>query len=840
MVNICNIRICLGFGIRVLGFGFLILEFVWNLEFGAWNLPDIYMDFLMINRSSMKITLFVLLFGFIISYAHGQTILSSGDLKVILDEKGYFKELTEISSGENYLYRDTIAPSITIIAGKNRFLPDKLTYDETTHLISVSFNEDEIGVDVLVSFRDDYLTFEVVKAEPADLIDGLVWGPVPTNISRIVGEIIGVVRDDEVALGLQVLNPKTLGGYYNPEGMTWNRGEAAVKKAFGSLLQAYSINRDKFRHVDTWGGEYKNTPVAPLKGETVVGSKIALFLCKETEALNFIGQIELAEHLPHPTIEGKWIKTELQRGRSYLIADFKEGEIDEMIGYTKRAGLISLYHEGPFLNWGHYDLNPEYFPNGKEGMKECARKAEKAGLFFGVHTLTNFITTNDPYVTPVPDHRLALTGYGFLTEDIGNENTEIAVSTKEYFEKQENNWLHTVRIGDELIRYKAVTDSEPYRLLDCQRGAFGTTPAPHMKNDTVGKLYDHAYEVFFPNLDLQREIAVNLAQFFNETGISHLDFDGHEGCLASGQGDYAINLFAQDFYDNLDHEVLNGTSLSKTYYWHINTFCNWGEPWYGGFKESMQEYRISNQALFDRNFVPHMLGWYLLTQNTILIEMEWMLARAAGYDAGFAMVARPNSIRGNPIGGELLDAIREWETARLSGAFSEQQKERLKNPANEFHLENTGKSEWKLYQYQVDGSFIYHKQELQPGQPAYDRWDFKRQSFEQPLQFKMDVTGNSGSVQHIKIVLDNYFEINIEQELLAGETVICDGTSVLRVYDQKGKLKNMIGMPSGVPVMSIGSHQVRFSCDFSGDPAPDVRFVIKSLGNPESIKPSVH
>ena len=124
----------------------------------------------------MKTTLFVLLFGFIISYAHCQTVLSSGDLKIILDEKGYFKELTEISSGENYLYRDTIAPFITAIAGKNRFFPDKLTYDESTHLISVSFNEDEIGVDVLVLFRDSYLTFEVMKAEPADLVASTLEG----------------------------------------------------------------------------------------------------------------------------------------------------------------------------------------------------------------------------------------------------------------------------------------------------------------------------------------------------------------------------------------------------------------------------------------------------------------------------------------------------------------------------------------------------------------------------------------------------------------------------------------------------------------------------------------
>jgi hypothetical protein len=782
----------------------------------------------------MKYILFVCMCVFAADTVVGQVLLTSNGLRIAIDEKGYYREISHSAFPGNYLRADTIAPFIALVSQNGHYLPEKLTYDGDRKVASLDYPEIQARVEVLVTAKEDYLTFEVIAARPVDKIDGLVWGPVPVTISETVGEIIGVVRDSQVALGIQVLNIKTLGGDYNPEGMTWSRGEAAVKKPWGSLLQAYSLNRDKFRYIDTWGGEYKNTPVAPLKGETVVGSRIALFLCPAGQALQMIGRIETEEGLPHPTIDGKWIKEEFQRGRSYLIADFHESEIDEMIGYTKQAGLISLYHEGPFLNWGHYDLNPEYFPGGKDGIRECAKKAHDAGLYFGVHTLTNFITTNDPYVTPVPDHRLALTGFGILRSNMEPVDTEIPVSTKEYFDKQQNNWLHTVRIGDELIRYRTVSESEPYVLLDCQRGAFGTTASEHSRGDTVGKLYDHAYEVFFPNLDLQREIARNLALFFNETGISHLDFDGHEGCLASGHGDYAINLFAQDFYDNLDHEVLNGTSLSKTYYWHINTFNNWGEPWYGGFKESMQEYRIANQALFDRNYVPHMLGWYLLTASTTLPEMEWMLARAAGYDAGFAMVARPKSIRANPISGELLDAIREWEAARLSGAFSEDQRNRLKDPRNEFHIEKTGVSEWNLYQYAIPGQFSYVFRERQPGEPAYDQHEFTLTSFAQPFRFQLEVTGEAGSMKDFRITLDHYHEILIPQEILPGETVICDGKS-LKLYDGKGRFVKNLDLPLPIPVINEGPHLIRLSGGVSGELHPLAVLTLKALERPEKI-----
>lgn len=781
-----------------------------------------------------KYCLILSLFLFVIS-AKPQAILVAGDLNISFSKQGSFTGIIDIKTGTNYLYQDTLAPFITLIFNEKRYLPETFKYDASRGIVTLGFSQVKVKIDVKVLFRKTHLTFEVLKAEPASKIDGLVWGPIPTIISKTIGEIIGVVRDENIAIGIQVLNPKTLGGDYNKEGMTWNRGEAALKKKWGSILQAYSINRDRPRFVDTWGGEYKNTPVEPIKGETVVGSKISMFICDEPETLNLIEQIELAENLPHQTINGVWVKKAIQRGRSYLIAGFNESEIDEMIAYTKRAGLISLYHEGPFKNWGHYDLNPDFFPSGKDGIKMCAKKAKDAGLYFGVHTLTNFITTSDAYVTPVPDDRLAFTGFGMLTGDIDESATEIPVSTGEYFNKQANNWLHTVKIGKELIRYKSVTETPPYKLLDCQRGAFKTKAATHMAKDTVGKLYDHAYEVFFPNLDLQREIAINLAAFFNETGISHLDFDGHEGCLASGQGDYAINLFAKDFYDHLEHEVLNGTSLSKTYYWHINTFCNWGEPWYGGFKESMQEYRISNQELFDRNFIPHMLGWYLLTQNTNLGEMEWMLARAAGYDAGFAMVAHPKSIKNNPIGGQLLDAIREWETARLALAFSANQKERMKNTKNEFHLEKVKDGEWNLFQYQSFGPFSHAKYERQPGEPTNAQWDFELKSFDQAMQFKIDIVGKSGMVKGFKIQLDNYAGIEIEQELKAGETLICDGTSVLRVYDEKGKQKSTIELSSKIPLLTVGKHRITFSGKFAGEEPPQVEFTVKSLDNPENI-----
>jgi len=565
-------------------------------------------------------------------------------------------------------------------------------------MIRLFYPKNKVNIEVRVTEKPSYLVFEIVSVKPAGKVGVVSWGPVPLTVNKTVAEIIGVCSDDSVSVGLMPLNVKTLGGLLlNDEGSDPSRSSSAQKTSFGSVVQAYCMDRSQPRRVTGWWGQFPDMPVEPVKGETVAGSKIAIFVCTNKNVLGRIGEIELAEGLPHPLIDGAWSKRSPRAGRSYLICDYSEENIDELLGYTEKANLQTLYHMNAWASWGHYELNREFFPNGPGGLKSCMEKAKRRNILLGAHTLTNFINTNDAYVTPVPDKRLAITGSSKLMTGINETDTLLQVASPEYFTNTKADWLHAVRIDDELITYGSATSAKPYLLNGCKRGAFGTRPSAHKKGKEVNKLLDHPYLVFFPNFELQQEIAANLAKRFNETGFSQMDFDGFEGCLASGQGDYAQEKFAKTFYENLDHTVLNGTSMSKPFYWHINTYCNWGEPWNGGFTESMQQYRIDNQGLFDRNLMPHMLGWYLLTDSTTLPEMEWMLARAAGYNAGFAMATSLKALRNNPRTSDLLDAIRDWEILRRDQAFPKELINDLKDPSKEFHLEKVSAVVWDLY-----------------------------------------------------------------------------------------------------------------------------------------------
>lgn len=785
----------------------------------------------------MKNTLFIL-FTFLTScliIAQESFEFSTKEFLVKLDSSGKITSLFDKENKKEYCTLSQSSPLLQIRIGSNYFFPNKAKFNFTDKTIELIFDID-VNVKVKAEEKKTHLIFEIIDVLPKDKVDYIVWGPISTTIKKTVGEIIGVVRDDNFAIGIQGLNVKTLGGFpFNDEGFDMSRSRTAEAKDFGSVIQAYSIDRSRQRKINVWLDQWMNMPVEPIKGETVIGSKIAFFGCDEKEALNRIGEIEIEEGLPHPIVDGEWIKKSKEASRSYLIADYSEENIDDLLLYTKKGNFRALYHMEPWISWGHFELRKDLFPNGIAGIKKCVEKADKLNIRLGAHTLTNFINTNDPYVSPIPDARLVKTGFSKLIEDVNESSKEIFVESPEYFNNEKANWLHTVVIDNELIRYRTVTENYPYKLIDCERGAFGTTASSHKKNSLAGKLADHPYKIFFPNIELQREIAKNLAIRFIETGLSQMDFDGSEGCAATGQGDYGFEIFAKDFYDNLNGKVvLNGPSNSEHFYWHINTYCNWGEPWYEGFREGMQEYRINNQALFDRNFMPHMLGWYLLTETTSLSDIEWMLARGACYNAGFALATNLNSLRKNPDTENILDAIREWEDARLSDSFSKEIRDIMKDARSEFHLEKIING-WNLFPYHNSKDFAHQNIIRQPGEPKGSDWHFENKDKDQKIQFKLKVSGSKGTITNPTFEIDNYLTITFPIELAVGQTLLCEGNNTVRVYDDKGRQIKTVASNVDIPILIHGIHNIIFHSSLSNDSDAKINVNFRTIGDPKFI-----
>jgi len=770
--------------------------------------------------------IFIAILAFISINLSAQKVVTAGGMKLSLNEK---LRITSIYGDKEYLPLNAESYMIRIGAGDETLLPRSAEWNDNQ--VRVSFDND---IEVLLSFEemDKYLKLEVVEVKNDDRMDILFYGPFQTTIDETVGEIVGVVREDGYAIGIQSLNAKTTGGKFtNPDGSDSARGTTATKEENGSGLQAYCINRNKDREYNIWNNNIPDAFIPANKDGKIEGSAIALFGCAEEDVLEIIKQIELEQDMPHSTLNGEWSKTSPDANKPYLITTFTENNIDEIIAYTKKLGYNAFYHSHPFSTWGHFDLIEEQFPNGWDGMKECVDKAKKYGLRVGAHTLTNFITTNDPFVTPVPDENLMVFCMTELSRDLKQDDDEIYINDPEGYDYKNTN--QAIMVGEEIIRFSGVSDDEPYRLLDCKRGQYGSDAGSYSAGTAIARLVDHPYKVFFPNWELQKEMISNLADFFNYTGVGQLDFDGHEGGWGTGEGEYGMDYFSEQLQKQVGHELRNGSSRSNHYYWHTVSYINWGEPWYGGFTKSQGHYRYQNQALLKRNYIPNMLGWFMLTESTTLQEFEYMLARSAGYDAGYALYSMLDDMKSNTEFDEIAEAINTWEEARLKKIFNEEQLEELQDVNNDFSLKKVSEKEFEL-QYYDKKKFELLNLPLQPGQPNYTGVDFEVNE-EQPFYIVIGAVGESGKINRVNIDFNGYETYTLDVELEPNWAITYRGSNTILVYDEVGRLKMKVPFEKEELILKKGSNNIRVSADFDSGSDIKLQGYVRLKGKTERL-----
>ncbi len=781
----------------------------------------------------------------------GKITLQSDALQLSLNAQGQVVALRDPAAGINYLAKNHPAPLLSVRVHGQVLQPDRVRRHKDQLILDF---EKVTTIFIRTIEHDRYITFAVDSATNAEQIELVIWGPYPTTLGEVVGETVGVVQGKEYALAIQALNPKTIGGY------PWNdndcmpqidifdqkdlsdmkedgkryvlyRVEAAKPDSFGSTLQAYCRNRNSERMIQNL--DHEQYLASAYADGGIIGSRIALFGCTVKDVLPTLAAIEINENLPHPQIDGQWGKTAPTASAAYLIMEFGEQNIEQALAITKKAGLRYLYHPEPFETWGHFVLRKNMFPNGVAGLRRCVQAAEQAGIMLGVHTLSNFITPNDSYVTPVPDKRLAKIGATQLENDIDAQQTDIPVHSPELFKPSKGDNLKTVVIDDELVQYARVSEQAPWTLLQCKRGAFATRPGAHLKAAAVAKLADHGYKVFLSNAELSIEMAERIADLFNATGLRQISFDGLEGNRSTAMGNYGEILFTTAWYDRLDAKIrqhyIADASRTTHYFWHIYTRMNWGEPWYAGFRESQTEYRLRNQPYFKRNLMPAMLGWFQMKPETSLEDMEWMLARSAGFHAGFGLVVHEAALQQNGEAEQILQSIAQWEKARMALAFSEEQKSRMQNVKNEFHLQAVNDHEWRLTP--IHSYKLQHENVRQPGEPRQSTLTFVASSHHQQVEFLL--TADGSGAENIGLEIDGSPRTRLPVTLRDGQVLRYRGGNKAMLLSKNWEKLQDVSVNPDLFSLAQGEHTVSISCAFKNTDAGRVKLELRVLDNSE-------
>lgn len=771
---------------------------------------------------------------------------------ITINEKGFYSSVKV--NGEEVLYADN-CPFITACVTGRLIMPELMRAEGEYLILKMTDGE---SVKLRQFQYNTHITLEVI--EIPDCYEALLFGPLKINIDETVGDVIGVAQGRGIAFGVQSLNMKTCAGipleYVDEVEKTFGYSGNDVELSVGSIpcyrlaavpvretggtMFQFSVRRRtqvEYRHIQ----QTEQAIVYPVDNDDafIQRSKIALFGCRSADVLQYIGKIEEAEGLPHPLFNGEWGKISRDVTYPYLISNFSENDIDFVLDKAKIAGFKYIYHPEPFKSWGHFDWSLEFTKKGDEGVRKMVDKARNDGIAMGIHTLSNFMTTNDAYVTPVPSGHLLKQGVLRLISDVDDKQNEIKIEKSSLFAMPMN--LNVLQIDDELITYGQYEEKEAWGVLkQCRRGVFGTRPASHFSNVSLYKLWDYPYKTLFPDLKLQDRFSDRLAEIFNKTGLKQISFDGLEGCTYTGQDDYAVARFVTRFYDSLTHcDVINDASNLNHFLWHIHTRMNWGEPWGEEMRTGQVENRIKNQMFFSRNFLPQMLGWFLIRladrkfECTSVQDLEWALSKAAGFDAGYAMNISLKTLKEHGQIDKLLTTIKYWNLLRRNRVFSEEQKNRLRDVQSEWHLEKLDECTYSLYPLDISKKYYCNLSEMQPGQPGGADWLWNNKYGVGTFAFKLRVEGE-GTISN-PVIITPGGTLKFPCRISGNQYLIFDFDGTAVVTDRN--LKTICNVcPQGQAIFPEGSFAVSFSCKLESEERPEIMIRYITRGIPEFIE----
>lgn len=352
-----------------------------------------------------------LLFCFLyisICSSYAQLDLSTAYFKIRINKTGFITSMKNVT-GKPYRefgIRDKPSPLLCLYNSNEKrcFKPEKAAIKKRDSVIFLSYSNGSVA-EIAFSVKHKYLKFTLRSLTQREGIDGIQWGPYHTNITNLLGEIIGVARDTteavNYAIGMLALDDNTLGGtsatigdaapfqyiIHSPdpvrfplpaslhEGQVftlggdgisdvafyahkepWYRimyGDAAMVDNKGRISVTYH-SRDRTGNREIYFSLIPNMPantpnhlqVQPLPGVDYIGSSVALWGSPDSIALiGVIKNIVLSEGLPYPTIDGKWVKDPA----AYVPDAGANGNLyDSIISYTKRLGFkaISLNDQG--------------------------------------------------------------------------------------------------------------------------------------------------------------------------------------------------------------------------------------------------------------------------------------------------------------------------------------------------------------------------------------------------------------------------------------------------------------------------------------------------------------
>jgi hypothetical protein len=139
----------------------------------------------------------------------------------------------------------------------------------------------------------------------------------------------------------------------------------------------------------------------------------------------------------------------------------------------------------------------------------------------------------------------------------------------------------------------------------------------------------------------------------------------------------------------------------------------------------------------------------------------------------------------------------------MSGLFTPDLKEQMKNLDNEYSLEGLPGGEYVLNNI-ISNKFLYSKPDLQPGEPTYKEFTFTNESGTQPMHFILEA--RNGELNGVILELDNHREVYLDVVLADGEKLKYNGGEFATVFDRNWKKQKEMDIREDDLLISEGEH----------------------------------
>jgi len=588
--------------------------------------------------------------------------------RAVLGEDAIWQSLVDKRTGTEYCAaKARVRFAEAVVAGQTR---------QANHasLVGNCLRIGLAGCDTKLSYtvdaQDDWIAFRLVEiagARPSHVT--LVR--LGVNLSQRVGARLGGAWDDAWAVCLRGLNLQTSGH---------------CSRATGHALLVATA---------------QDGP-----GPKLEGSGAAILAARPDEVRGILRRFAVAHDLPRNESPDGVLSKDLPTARqSYWFLDFGEQEVDKVIDYCRRSGLrqVMLSSGAWCAQVGHYTLNHRRYPDGVQSLRRAVAKLHAAGILVGMHTFASKVSKTDAYVTPKPRRDFWVDMRASLAADIGPNDRDIRTSTdlsqwpgspvcrQKVWEGHVSKHQEVI-IDDEIIRYERIgPDGKWDTFLGCHRGAYGTLAAPHAaRTDCRHYGVDGCINGYIVDLDspLFEETTSRLAGIFNACDFDMVYFDGSEDVPKTRYNYYASKAHAAAIAKFQKRPLIHQGGGFTNELWFSFTRNATVDQYPGTYlaylhdggtldrfptcKEHIDR-SVRYMLACEDDMTPGELGWFGINPKSgnydglQYDEIEYLMCKSLAYNAPISLQTSFAQMDRHPLTPDILEIVRAYEEARLSG-----------------------------------------------------------------------------------------------------------------------------------------------------------------------------